>query len=223
MIPVGVVLLSLQTALAPASAAGAQSIAGEYVFQVLSADTPGANTLASGRFVLASEPLDLSPLPVALVQDALRASRWFLRRGDRQPNTCFGFDRSPANVDGHEFYGGIIAAGLSQWRVDGGRTRVHVYQSPDASQFLLGRQTTEGLAGWIEQNDFDGTTRAEWLPFRAQRVGPPTIEACQAALELGARHMRRQQTVDAARFHGSPSRRGRGGDWHVANHFREVS
>lgn len=197
MILVRVLLIAIQAAFASAAVRIPQSMAGEYTFHVLANDAEEADTLASGRFVLSSTPLELSRLPADFVRDAMDKSMFLLSGGVR-PNTCFGFERSPASVDGEEFYGGIIAAGLSQWREDGGQVRVPVYRSPDAAQFFVGRRVGDEIVGRVEQHNFDGTSHQAWLPFRARRVGPATVEACQGALELAAHHVRRHRDLDEA-------------------------
>ncbi len=192
------VLIAVQPVFGLVAAQPPQGIAGEYTFQVLSSDDAAADTIASGRFVLGSSPLDLSSLPAELVRRVLEESRWLMPSADAQPNMCFGFDRSRATVHGREFYGGILPAGFSEWRERNGQIWVQVYGSPDAAQYLRGRHTGEGIAGAVEQNNFDGTSHTEWLSFRAKRVGPPTAEGCQAALELGAHASRLKSSGEAA-------------------------
>src|SRR5262245_49051365 len=101
------------------SRAGAQPLDGEYTFRVT---TPSGAVVATGRFVIAPAPFDLAGIPLSIVEPANQRSRWLVRLGSTQPlspNTCFGFERSSAYVDGREFYGGITASGLSVYRARG--------------------------------------------------------------------------------------------------------
>jgi hypothetical protein len=128
----------------------------------------------------------LDSLPAQLVQPAMRRSDRLVLRERHEPNACFGFARSPRRVDGREFYGGIIPSGFSHWVQNGESVEVGVYQSPDASQTLVGTFTSDGFEGHVRQHDWDRRGPLVWMRFRARRIGPATAKACDEALKLGS-------------------------------------
>ncbi len=157
----------------------AQDVTGSYTFQVKEADTSGAHLIAAGTLVLMDDSVPTNEIPADLLEEVRQDSRWLLR--EATPDACFGFERSVEEVDGREFYGGIIPAGLSSWdfRVDS--VMVKLYQSPDAWMILRGRYEDGRITGVVRQREFYQGEIADRLPFEAERTGPASSDACRAA------------------------------------------
>jgi len=176
------VLASFVLACPPVSG---QTAEGTYEVEVFVPGPGEERVLAELRLVLSSEPLQLDSLSRQLAEAAARRSRFLVLRERGGPTACFGFIKSTSYFEGREFYGGIIPYGFSHWVQSGDSVRIHVYQSPDASQALVGRVTPEGFAGRVHQDDWNGRGATEWMRFRARRVGPASATECDHALSLG--------------------------------------
>jgi len=178
------VLASLVLASPPVSG---QTAEGTYDVDVFAPGGGDNRVVAELRLVLSPGPVQLDSLSRQLAEAATRSSHLLMLREGGEPTACFGFAKSPRYVEGREFYGGIIPYGFSHWVQSGDSVHIRVYQSPDASQTLMGRVMPEGFAGRVNQHDSGGRGSTEWMRFRARRVGPVSATECDHALALGSK------------------------------------
>lgn len=170
--------------------ADAQEVAGTYNFRVMNGDSAETQSIATGTFVLMEDSVPTNKLPAALLEKAQQESRWLLFPPKKvTPSACFGFKTSTREVDGREFYGGIIPAGLTTWELQGDTVRVDLYQSPDSWMDLKGSYSGNRISGvvWQDKTYGDWNGPGNWLPFEAKRTGPASIDACRAAIKEGFR------------------------------------
>lgn len=166
------------------SAQDVGEVEGTYTFRVTLAD--GQTVVAEGQLVLSEAELDVAGIDETVVALARDRSRWLLQ-DEARVRVCFGFEDSQRHVGDREFYGGIIPVGLSDWEEADGEVRIHVYQSPDASQYLTGAMTETGLEGRVLQRDWDASSTGapvEWLRFEAERISEPSPESCERILRF---------------------------------------
>lgn len=161
--------------------ATAQDVTGSYNFQVMSGDAEEEHPVATGSFVIMQDPVPTTELPADLVEEARRESQSLLFP-DATPSACFGFRMSTQEVDGREFYGGIIPGGLTTWEIQGDTVRVVLYRSPDASMGLAGTYEGRRITGVVRQHESYGGKIVDRLPFEAERTGPASVGTCEAAI-----------------------------------------
>ena len=174
-------LLPITLLLSAPILAHAQDVPGSYNFQVMSGDAEEAHPVATGSFVLMQDSVPTTELPTDLLEKAQRESHWLLFP-DATPSACFGFGMSTQEVDGREFYGGIIPSGLTTWEVQGDTVRVMLYRSPDASMGLEGSYEGRRITGVVRQHEGYGGKIVDRLPFEAERTGPASVGTCKAAI-----------------------------------------
>lgn len=145
-------------------------VQGSYIFRVLSTDRE--EVVAEGQFVLGVAEFDLREIDDEVLSFATERSFWLLRPGDAPARVCFGFERSQDYVEGREFYEGVIPVGLSNWTVERGELRIHVYQSPYASQHLAGRAQKWGWRSvCFSRIGMQAEQVRLWSGFRSRRSG----------------------------------------------------
>lgn len=179
------VLLAMLLFLMP-SHVSAQDVAGTYTFRIMSGDSVEEQTVATGSLVLMKDSVVTQRLPADLLEEAQRESVHLLR-GERVPSACFGFETSTKEIDGREFYGGIIPAGLTTWELQGDTIKVGLYLSPDAGMYLKGNWEGDRISGVVRQWEAYGGKIVDGLPFEAERTAPSSTDACRAVIQRGQR------------------------------------